>query len=433
MLKALFNRRWFLVGCLISLAGCTIQQTETPALSGPSEFARGLQMFASPDSIAQDGVSTSTITLSAFDDNGRPRGSATYRLDILVGGQPADYGTLSSKTVVTGSNGIATVTYTAPPALPFGSDTPTCRGLSGQCIEIAARAIENDNQGTHNQYVDLRLYPLGVILPPGGNPSASFVFSPNQPTANSAVAFDASASCNDTTATCSSAGLTFAWDFGDGRTGSGKTVSHSFTAAGTYNVTLAVTNDRGRTASTTKQVTVAGGAAPTASFVFSPTPVVILRETFFDASASRAGTGHRIVNYKWNWGDGYGSPDRSTPLEDHDWDIPGTYVVLLTVTDEAGQIGTTSQNITVVSGTPRADFNVTSTGGHGAAFNGTISTVVGSSTTITDYFWNFGDGTTGTGSAPTHTYAASGVFNVTLTVTDSNGRTSTVTKAVTVP
>ena len=63
-------------------------------------------------------------------------------------------------------------------------------------------------------------------------------------------------------------------------------------------------------------------------------------------------------------------------------------------------------------------------------FSGSAST--DSDGTIISYDWNFGDGSTGTGVSPTHTYIATGAFTVSLTVTDDAGATDTATTMATI-
>ncbi|MGE0141409.1 MAG: PKD domain-containing protein, partial [Ilumatobacteraceae bacterium] len=63
------------------------------------------------------------------------------------------------------------------------------------------------------------------------------------------------------------------------------------------------------------------------------------------------------------------------------------------------------------------------------AFTSTSTDIDG---TITGYAWNFGDGQNGSGATPTHAYAQGGTYNVTLTVTDSDGATASITNPVTV-
>jgi hypothetical protein len=76
-----------------------------------------------------------------------------------------------------------------------------------------------------------------------GPPSASFKVSSVTGTAPVRVAFDASASSSD-----DGSALTYAWDFGDGSVGTGKTAEHLFATAGEYTPGLTVTDGSGRVA-----------------------------------------------------------------------------------------------------------------------------------------------------------------------------------------
>ncbi len=83
------------------------------------------------------------------------------------------------------------------------------------------------------------------------------------------------------------------------------------------------------------------------------------------------------------------------------------------------------------TGEPIADFTITGSPalvGANISFDGTSSSDPDG--TITSYAWNFGDGTSATGSTSSHAYSTAGTFNVTLTVTDNDGKTSDITKQV---
>ena len=86
-------------------------------------------------------------------------------------------------------------------------------------------------------------------------PEAQFVFSPTAPDVSNAtntVQFNAGTSTVGAGATI----VSYAWNFGDGGTGTGVSLAHLFAAAGTYNVVLTVTDNLGRTNSTSQAVTV---------------------------------------------------------------------------------------------------------------------------------------------------------------------------------
>src|SRR4029077_17270661 len=133
-------KAFFPIAALLSLAaitGCTVHQTAAPGLSGPSRLALTIRAAAMPDSISQDGGSQSSIQVTAIGPDGQPKSAVPVRVDMFVNGVGQDYGTLSARSLVTNSSGVANVVYTAPPA-PTAGIFGTCKGLPGNCVEIVA-------------------------------------------------------------------------------------------------------------------------------------------------------------------------------------------------------------------------------------------------------------------------------------------------------
>jgi PKD repeat protein len=286
-----------------------------------------------------------------------------------------------------------------------------------------------DYSAATSRQVSIRLVPPGIILPPNGAPVPAFIYSPSAPLSKSDVTFDASLSTDSDGRIAS-----YAWNFGDGSQGSGVLVKHAFATAGSYTVTLTVTDDRGQSASTSKSVGVSLSDNPRAEFVISPTPASVNQKVFFNAAPSTAAVGRTIVRYDWDYGSG--RQDSGVLV----WQIytqPGSYSVVLTVTDDVGNKGTTTNTVTVSSGglAPSYTFSPTApNGGDTVNFDASAST---SLSPITSYAWNFGDGGTGSGVTPTHVFACTGAlsdvtFVVRLTLQDGAGSTASTTKNVTV-
>jgi PKD repeat protein len=232
---------------------------------------------------------------------------------------------------VTNADGRASVVYTAPSAPAMAVD-------QGTIVDIVVRPLGTDFNNANIRTAAIRLVPPQIVIPPDSL-NASFTSAPNAPIDNQDVFFDASLSSGDI--------ASFSWDFGDGRHGSGMTTEHKFDAAGTYHVTLTITDPFGRTASTTLTIVVAAAANPTASFVFSPTAPRINQTIAFNASASRAGLGQSIASYTWDFGDGTPRVTTTQPTINRVYGVAATYNVTLLVTDTAGKFAVLTVSVTV--------------------------------------------------------------------------------------
>jgi PKD repeat protein len=325
--------RSVIVALALLSVSCSVDPVSAPPSTGPSEFAVSLTITATPDVIRQDGVAQSSILVVARDFRSMPIANLSMRLETLANGQLVDFGVLSSRTISTGADGRASVTYLSPPPPPATSD-------SDVLLTIRVTPIGTDYANAQARTVQLRLARPGVILPPNGTPTPAFFASPSTAAENESVFFDASGSRDDGQI------VSYAWTFGDGQIGSGRQRTHSYALAGTYQVTLTVTDDRGLTASTAPTpFTVTVAANPIAAFTFSPTDPRVGTSMVFNAAASTVPTGRTIVSYEWEFGDGQQATGVA-PL--HTFLAARTYTVVLTVTDNTGRRGVVSRTVVVV-------------------------------------------------------------------------------------
>ncbi len=226
---------------------------------------------------------------------------------------------------------------------------------------------------------------------------------------DTSVTFDGSGSSDDEGI------VSYQWDFGDGGTASGISVSHTYPTPGTYTVTLTVTDGVGLSDSDTLVVTVIDVTPPVA--VAGQDRILNINiSSVFDGSGSSDNVD--IVSYQWNFGDG---GTASGIIVSHAYSNPGTYTVTLTVNDAAGN-GPVSDTLTViVDATPP----VAEAGPDRTVDEDTVVTFNGSGSSdnvgIVIYQWNFGDGGTGSGVIVSHTYSEPGIYTVTLTVDDEAG------------
>lgn len=295
--------------CLISSAlVMTGQFVEDPAL--PGQCVQGGKMY---------NLSTATATITS--ETGAPLANAQ-----VSGRFMDDYWTNSPVVGTTNASGVVSWTH---------------KGLCG--VGAIAFLLENATLGTRQfdrTRGTLASYVIpGTTPPPPTNlpPVASFTFS-----------------CNNSTRVCSFNGtgstddkgiVSYAWNYGDGSTGTGATTSHPYAAAGSYQVRLTVTDGGGLTNSLNKTVTLtsATNQAPVAAWTVScqAPPAYVCT---FNGSGSQDPDG-TVVAYKWT---GMGGNTLSTlPVFTRTFDRSITLTWTLTVTDNAGKTGTLAKTFTV--------------------------------------------------------------------------------------
>lgn len=214
---------------------------------------------------------------------------------------------------------------------------------------------------------------------------------------------------------------TLLWDFGDGTTSVGPTVTKTFTEPGSFQVTLTATNAEGSDSESSQITVVPGGTPPQA--VIAPIPQsVVAGESLTLVSEST----NSPTSTVWNFGDGTTDSGREVF---HSWEEAGEYRLTLTVSNAAGE-DSTFRTVVVE---PAIDPPV-------ARFNESgLEVIVGEQLSFTDQslnnptsvVWEFGDGATAQGPNVNATWLEVGQYTVTLTATNEAG-TDSLSKTVTV-
>jgi gliding motility-associated-like protein len=253
-----------------------------------------------------------------------------------------------------------------------------------------------------------------------GTPQASFTMSGN---------FSTCPPFNDVFTFTGSYAVSYDWDFTDGNGSVAKNPSNLFANAGSYNPYLIVTSPGGCTSQSAPQnVTVLG---PSPTLTYSPIAGCDSLTVMFDATTTN------VVSYVWNFGDGSKLDTTTGPINSHFYKPGGPYPPVVTVVDPSGcHVSKFGTNFITVDSIAKAQFKVDKSI---LCDSGTIkftdTSQLAAGTVITNYIWDFGDGTmpsTGLLPSVTHNYPAVGTYIVTMSITTAGGCSSSFPMSITV-
>ncbi|MCF8277595.1 MAG: PKD domain-containing protein [Flavobacteriales bacterium] len=216
--------------------------------------------------------------------------------------------------------------------------------------------------------------------------------------------------------------ISWAWDFGDGATSTDQFPTHLYTTPGNYEVSLTATYSASCQGTETKTSYITVGSIPFADFTAD---VVGGCETPFPVQFTNGSIGNGTLSYFWDFGDVNTSTEQD-PL--HIYTENGTYDVTLTTTNSDGCSSTASKPSFINVALTQADFLPDVFGFcQPLEVNFTDTSISGSP--IVNYQWDFGDGGTSNLQNPTYTYADTGIFDVSLIITNDLGCSDTLVRS----
>ncbi|MFZ4058881.1 MAG: PKD domain-containing protein, partial [Ferruginibacter sp.] len=226
--------------------------------------------------------------------------------------------------------------------------------------------------------------------------------------------------CNPTTLIFSNTSvgngtLSYAWTFGDGTTSTAVNPTHTYANAGNYTIKLITRSNTGCVDSAMSSVTV----APKVSAAFTANATSNCKAPFTVSFTSTPMNGNA---YFWDFGD---TTFDQTPNPIHTYSDTGKFTVRLVVTNINGCVDSLTKTDFIKIKRPFIEYaNIPDSGC--APFTKQFLASVNSVDNVVSYLWNFGDGTTSSLATPTHSYNATGAYDVSLIVRTSSGCTDTM-------
>jgi PKD repeat protein len=244
---------------------------------------------------------------------------------------------------------------------------------------------------------------IAILLPGHQAPVASFSADPIRGNAPLTVQFKDTSSGNPTS---------WEWVFGDGSTDLTQNPSHTFIEQRDFQVQLTINNSMGQSYVIN---TISVGTELAADFTFSPkNGEEGLYVKFSDQSKGGP------TSWLWDFGDGQSSTEQN-PEHLYLTANPQGYNVTLTVSN--GETTSTKNSTDMIKVYQPLDAQFTANKISGMPpFDVVFTNQSSGGTSIVGWKWDFGDGSTSTQKSPTHTYATTGNFDVSLTITRSDGK-----------
>lgn len=274
-----------------------------------------------------------------------------------------------------------------------------------------ARLIVSDNSGDVGNST-LKSFRVKVNKPPVAQAGKEIITAPN-----TMVSFDGSRSSDQDGRITQ-----YSWDFGDGRTASGALTTHSYLNPGTYRTMLRVEDDSDSPCNFASHEIKVWVNAPPQAQAGEDVRAAVSQILTFSGDKSSDSDGE-IVSYNWDFGDSKKSLGK---IVQHSFSTLGKYTVRLSVTDNANVSNSSQMDelVVIINDPPTARAGRDCKGAIGEVLNFDGSSSSDNDGAITDYIWDFGDGTRSEGKKTSHAYKKSGKFTAVLLVQDDSGTDS---------